>query len=379
MKITSVETLILRAPVDVPFTSARGWWYTSKNAMLVRVRTDEDIEGWGEAYGPAEATKTVVDTLLAPLVVGRDPQHTDVLWRTMYQRIEDYDPQGFAVAAISAIDIALWDIIGKAQGLPVYELLGGAHRTELQAYATGLYFTAQEGDHTPPAVEEALRYKEQGFTGVKMKIALPPRRELTRVESVRAALGEDVDLMVDANHGYNFSNALKLGRAFDEMGLTWFEEPVSPHDREAYLELRTKLDLPLAGGENAFTRFAFLPIIKDRAMDIIQPDVCCAGGISEFQRISTIAEAFGVAVIPHVWGSAIGLQAAMHVMAAQPHAPHTWRELPLWMEYEQTQNPFRDQLVDQPITHHQGVVTVPDRPGLGLSVDQAVIDRYRVA
>lgn len=378
MQITKVETFVLRAPVETPFTSARGWWYKSKNAMLVKVQTDDGIEGWGEAYGPAEVTKSAVDSLLAPLVVGRDPFDVDVLWRSMYQRIEDYDPQGFGVAAMSAVDIALWDIMGKAQNRPVYELLGGAHRQELQPYATGLYFTSADGDLIGPAVEEALKYKEQGFTGVKMKIALPPRQELERVSRVREALGEDIDLMVDANHGYNLPAALALGREFDRMGLTWFEEPVSAHDLDAYKDLRAKLDLPLAGGENAFTRFAFTQIIRERAMDIIQPDVCCAGGISEFQRISTIAEAFSIAVIPHVWGSAIGLNAALHVMAAQPAAPQTWQELPLWMEYEQTENPFRDELVDEPVTQDRGLVTVPDGPGLGISVDQSVIDRYRV-
>jgi D-galactarolactone cycloisomerase len=378
MKITDVNTFILRASVDTPFTSARGWWYRTKNAMLVRVRTDDGLEGWGEAYGPAETTKSVVDTLLAPLVTGQDPTATDVLWHAMYQRVQDYDPQGFAIAAISAVDIALWDIAGKAAGRPVHELLGGAHRQEVQPYATGIYFTAAEGDLIGPAVEEAVRYREQGFRGVKMKIALRPRDELRRVEAVREALGEDIDLMVDANHAYALPDALALGRAFDRMGLAWFEEPVSPHDLDAYRELRAKLDLPLAGGENAFTRFAFRDIIKKRAMDIIQPDVCCAGGITEFQKISVLAEAFGVAVIPHVWGSAVGLHAALQVMAAQPRVPHTWQQPPLWMEYEQTQNPFRDELVTEPITRQDGMVRIPDGPGLGLTVDESVIERYRV-
>ena len=378
MKITAVDTVILRAPVDTPFTSARGWWYRTKNAMLVRVRTDDGLEGWGEAYGPAEATRTVVDTLLAPLVTGADPTATDVLWHAMYQRVQDYDPQGFAIAAISAVDIALWDIAGQVQGRPVYELLGGAHRREVQPYATGIYFTKAEGDLVTPAVEEAVGYREQGFRGVKMKIALRPRDELRRVEAVREALGDDVELMVDANHGYAYHEALMLGRAFDRMGLTWFEEPVAPHDLDAYRELRAKLDLPLAGGENAFTRFAFRDIIEKRAMDIIQPNVSCAGGITEFQRISTLAEAFGVTLIPHIWGSAVGLQAALHVMAALPRVPHTWQQPPLWMEYEQTQNPFRDELVAEPVVRRDGMVAIPDRPGLGITIDDAVIERYRV-
>ncbi|MCF8565575.1 mandelate racemase/muconate lactonizing enzyme family protein [Alicyclobacillus tolerans] len=379
MKITGVTTYVLRTSVDKPFTSARGWWYKTKNAMLVKVSTDEGIEGWGEAYGPAEVTKTVVDTLLAPSISGHNPFDTDVLWEKMYQRVEDYDPQGFGVAAISAVDIALWDIMGKALNRPVYALLGGAHRKTFRAYATGLYFSAEEGDFNTPAVEEALAYQEQGFTGVKMKIALPPKEELKRVQQVRQALSDDVELMVDANHGYNLTNALFLGKAFEEMGLAWFEEPVSPHDLNAYADLRNKLQIPLAGGENAFTRYAFKDIIEKRAMDIIQPDVCCAGGITETKKIGQIAEAFGISVIPHVWGSAVGLHAALHVMAALPPAPHSWRPVPMWMEYEQTENPFRDHLVQNPVEHDGGIVRVPEGPGLGFSIDEKVIDRYRIS
>lgn len=378
MRITEVTTHVLRAPVKTPFTSARGWWYRSKNAMLVRVSTDEGVDGWGEAYGPADVTSTAVDSLLAPVVVGADPFATDVLWHRMYHRVADHDPYGFGVAALSAVDIALWDVLGKATGQPVYRLLGGPHRTEFRAYATGLYFTSEDGDHTAPAVAEALSYQEAGFTGVKMKIALPPEQELERVRAVRGALDDRVALMVDANHGYNVPNALRLGRHFDRMGLTWFEEPIPPQDRAGYRELRQKLDLPLAGGENGFTRHMFKQLIDDRAMDILQPDVCCAGGITEARKVAHLAEAAGVGVVPHVWGSAVGMHAALHFMASLPPDPFTWKPLPLWMEYEQTENPFRDRLVREPVTPRAGTVAVPDRPGLGFEIDPEVVERYRV-
>jgi D-galactarolactone cycloisomerase len=378
MKIDAIDTFCLRAPVETPFTSARGWWYKTKNAMLVRIRTSDGVEGWGEAYGPADVTSKVIETLLTPMLVGQDPAQIDVLWHAMYQRVEDYDPQGFAVAAMSAIDIALWDAFGKVTGQPVHRLLGGAHRTWLQPYATGLYFTKEDGDHVSPAAEEAQRYRDQGFRGVKMKIALPVREEIRRVETVREALGEGVELMVDANHGYDRPDALRLGRAFERMGITWFEEPISPNDLDGYRELRTRIDTPLAGGENAFTRFAFAPIIAGHAMDIIQPDVCCAGGITEFQRISAMAGAAGVAVVPHVWGSAVGLYAALQVMAALPPAPQTWKPSPLWMEYEQTENPFRDKLARTPVTIQDGAVEIPTGPGLGLEIAEDIIRHYDV-
>ncbi len=296
----------------------------------------------------------------------------------MYQRVEDYDPQGFGVAAMSAIDTALWDIKGKALGLPVYKLLGGGHRDFVTPYATGLYFTKEEGDFTTPAVEEALSYKELGFTGVKMKIALPRAQELKRVQAVREALGDDIELMVDANHGYNLYDAQWLAKEFEGLGISWFEEPISPHDLKGYADLRTKTSIPLAGGENAFTRYAFKEIIDSRAMDIIQPDICCCGGITEDMKISTLAEAGGINLITHVWGSAVGLHAALQVMAALPPAPHTWKPAPMWMEYEQTESPFRDLLVIEPLFQKDGKVTVPQKPGLGFTINQEIIDKYRV-
>lgn len=381
MKITSVTAIILRTPMKTPFTSARGWWYRTKNAMLVKIETDEGIVGWGEAYGPAEITKAIVDNLLASQITGCDPLDTNVLWEKMYQRIEDYDPEGFGVAAISAIDIALWDIKGKAFNVPVYKLLGGAHREYVTPYATGLYFTKESDDYEEfikPAVEEAEKYKELGFKGIKIKIALPRIAELKRVQAVREAIGDNVELMVDANHGYNLYDAQWLAHEFEKLKISWFEEPISPHDLTGYAELRSKTTIPLAGGENAFTRYAFKNIIDSRAMDIIQPDVCCCGGITEAMRISDIAEPAGVSFITHVWGSAVGTYAALQVMGALPPAPHSWKPAQMWMEYEQTENPFRDHLVTEPIVQKNGKVAIPQKPGLGFEINQETIDKYRV-
>ncbi len=378
MKVTAVTAMILRTNVTTPFTSARGWWYKTKNAMLVHVETDEGIDGWGEAYGPAECTKAVVDSLLAPLVIGQDPMDTDVIWEKMYQRIEDYAPQGFGVAAISAIDIALWDIKGKKFGVPVYKLLGGAFRSEVTPYATGLYFTFEEGDFITPAVEEAVKYKELGFKGIKMKIALNRKDEFERVKAVRDAVGNDVEIMVDANHGYSLYDAQYLARKFEPLDISWFEEPISAHDLNGYADLRTKTSIPLAGGENNFTRYAFKDIIEKRAMDIIQPDLCCCGGITEVMRISALAEVSGTTLMMHVWGSAVGLFAALNVMAALPPAPHSWKPAPVWMEYEQTESPFREKLVNEPVRRENGVVKIPSGPGLGFTINEEIINKYRV-
>lgn len=378
MKVTQITAMILRTPMKTPFTSARGWWYKTKNAMLVKVETDEGIVGWGEAYGPAECTKTVVDNLLSSLVIGQDPFCTDVIWEKMYQRLEDYAPQGFGIAAMSAIDIAFWDIKGKALNVPVYKLLGGAHRSFVTPYATGLYFTKEEGDFITPSVEEALRYKELGFKGIKMKIALNRKDELERVTAVREAIGDDIELMVDANHGYSLYDAHWFAKQFEKLNISWFEEPISPHDLKGYKDLRSKTSIPLAGGENNFTRYAFNEIIQNRAMDIIQPDLCCCGGITEAMKISTLSEVGGITMMMHVWGSAVGLHAALQVMAALPPAPHSWKPSPMWMEYEQTESPFREQLVLEPIKRVDSKVYIPQKPGLGFTINEETIEKYRV-
>lgn len=149
-------------------------------------------------------------------------------------------------------------------------------------------------------------------------------------------------------------------------------------DLKGYADLRTKTSIPLAGGENSFTRYAFRDIIDSRAMDIIQPDLCCCGGITEVMKISTLAEAGGTTLMMHVWGSAVGLHAALQVMAALPPAPHSWKPAPMWMEYEQTESPFREQLVFEPVRREAGKVFIPDRPGLGFTINEAIIEKYRV-
>ena len=359
MKITSIELL------------------PASKYLFIKLYTDEGIYGTGEvgAWGYLDGCVGILKKMEGYLI-GQDPfrieHHWNYLYRSMYFR------GSILMSALSAIDIALWDIKGKALDMPVYKLLGGAHRKFVTPYATGLYFTKEEGDFITPAVDEAHRYKELGFEGIKMKIALKRRDELERVTAVREAIGDDVELMVDANHGYSLYDAHWFAKEFEKIGISWFEEPISPHDLKGYADLRTKTSIPLAGGENSFTRYAFRDIIDSRAMDIIQPDLCCCGGITEVMKISTLAEAGGTTLMMHVWGSAVGLHAALQVMAALPPAPHSWKPAPMWMEYEQTESPFREQLVFEPVRREAGKVFIPDRPGLGFTINEAIIEKYRV-
>jgi D-galactarolactone cycloisomerase len=379
MKITDVKTYQLKVAVKEPFTSSRGWWYDTKGALLVKVETDEGIEGWGECYGPAGVAKAVIDTLFKSQVLNRDPFDVEVIWEHLYNRVKDYGLSGMTISGISGIDIALWDIMGKACGKPVHKLLGGAFREKVQAYATGLYFKNLDRV-TEEAVEEASGYVEDGFRAVKMKIGLGSvKKDLDRITAVKEAIGPEVLLMVDANHCYNVPQAITLGRELERMGVHWFEEPISPEDIEGYVEVSRALDIAIAGGENDSTRFGFREIITRRAMDIIQPDVCAAGGLTECKKIAAMASAHWIQCIPHAWGSVIGMAATLHFLASLPDCPPCLVPIPPMLEYEQTFNPFRDELSEIPITHSRGIVDVPKGPGLGISVNEKVIEKYRVA
>lgn len=378
MKITDVIAHQLVVDVDEPFTSSRGWYYKTKSALVVELHTDDGLVGWGDCYGPAAVNKTIVETLLRPNVLGRDPFDVEVIWEELYNKVKDYGLTGMTIASISGIDIALWDLIGKATGRPIHKLIGGAFRTELQAYATGLYFKNLDRLNEE-AAEEAARYVADGFGAIKMKIGLGSmKKDLARVAAVREAIGPDVLLMVDANHCFNVPQAINIGRELEQLGVHWFEEPISPEDLDGYVDVSRRLDMAVAGGENEFTKFSFRAILEKRAMDIIQPDVCAAGGITECKKIAALAQAHGIQCVPHAWGTAIGLAATMHFLASLPFTPPCLVPTPPMLEYEQTFNPFRDMLGTTDLTHRRGVVQVPNGPGLGIEIDRAVLDRYRV-
>ena len=379
MKVTDVIAHQLSVKVEKPFTSSRGWLYTTRGALVVEVCTDEGIVGWGDCYGPAAVTKAIVDTLLKPLLLGQDPFDVEVLWETMYNKVKDYDRTGMTLAGISGLDIALWDIIGKACKKPIHKLIGGCFRPSVQAYATGLYFTNMDRV-TEEAVEEARGYLGQGFEAVKMKIGLGSMtREIRRVAAVREAVGPQTVLMVDANHCFNVPQAIAVGRELEKLGVYWMEEPISPEDIEGYVEVSRALDMAVAGGENHSTKFSFRTILERRAMDIVQPDLCAAGGITECKKIAALAQAYGTRCIPHAWGTVVGLAATLHFIAALPDCPPCLVPIPPILEFEQTFNPFRDDLAKERIFQRGGWVDIPTAPGLGIEINREILAQYRVA
>ena len=377
--IKKVTCHVVAAPVERPFTSSRGWLYKTRGSCIVEIETADGIVGWGECYGPSAVAKAYIETQFAPRIIGRDAFDVEVIWEDLYNRIKDYGGRGMATSALSGIDIALWDIIGKSCGKPIHKLIGGAYRTEVTAYATGLYFIDMDR-LIEEAVEEANEFVGNGFVAIKMKIGLgSPKLDIERVAAVRKAIGDDVRLMVDANHCFTVPQAIRIGRELEKLNVEWFEEPISPEDVDGYVEVTRSLDMAVAGGENEFTRWGFRDLVVRKAMDIIQPDVCAAGGISECRKIATLASAHGVECIPHAWGSAIGLAATLHFLAALPDQPPSFRPMPPLLELEQCENPFRDLLSVVPIVQQGGKVQIPTGAGLGIEINRSVLDRYRVA
>ena len=379
MKIADVRTHVLSTPLDQPFAFSMGW-VRERNTMLVELVTDEGIHGWGEAlcHGlqPPEIAETVVQVALKPILLGQDPFDVDVLWERMYNLTRPYGQKGAVPNAISAVDIAIWDCLGRALGKPVHKLLGGAYRTELQPYATGFYRVAG-ASYPAAAVEEAKRHIANGFTAMKLKIGFGVEKDIEYVLAVREAIGPGPRLMIDANHAYDVASARRILKAIEPARVHWFEEPISPEDIDGYRELKNLTDIYLAAGENEFTKIGFREWIARRAVDILQPDLCAAGGFTECRKISALAQAWHMALVPHVWGSGIGLAASLQFLATVPPAPLALEPVEPMLEYDQSAHPFRQDLVRGALSMEGGKVRVPDAPGLGVEIDRDVIERYR--
>jgi D-galactarolactone cycloisomerase len=376
MKITGVETHSLQAPLEQGF----GWSQqvtAQRQAALCVVHTDEGIEGVGEAFyfgGPASIATTVIEEALIPRILGMDPFDTNVIWDRLYNLTRDQGQKGLTISALSAVDLALWDIKGKALGLPVHKLLGGAYRDRAMVYATGLYEPQGVPSVVDALVEEASGYKSQGFKGMKLKVGYDLQTDIRYVEAIREAIGDEVHLMVDANHGYNVAEAIRLARELERFDIHWLEEPVPPEDLDGYVELRAKSNVPIAGGECEYTRYGFRELINRRAVDILQPDLCAAGGLTELAKIIAMASAANLAVIPHVWGTNVGLAAALQLFATLPHFPERRFPAQPFFEYDRSPHPLREGVTNERFEMVDGFLPIPDRPGLGITLNRDFIE-----
>ena len=380
MRIADLEVFVLKSPLETPFAFSQGWVH-QRAATLVRLTSEEGHIGWGEAFAqglePPEIAAAAIEHALRPLVIGADALAPCVLWHAMYARTRDYGRKGTIVAAISAIDIAMWDLMGQALGQPIHRLLGGAHRDAIQPYATGFYRLEGRGEAARLA-NEAEGHLEAGFRAMKVKLGFGVSDDIEVMEAVSEAVGgRGVSLMVDTNHAYGRKDALALGRTLDRLDIHWYEEPLVPEDIEGMADLRARLDTPIAAGENEHTPFGFHALLKAGAVDIAQPDIASCGGFTAARDIAGMAHAAGVAVNPHVWGSAVAQAAAIQLIASlpAPHASLHARE-PL-LEYDRSDHPFRRALVKRPWDLEDGMIRVPDGPGLGIEIDTKTVEAHR--
>lgn len=387
MRIKDVKTFLLKVPLGKERFYSSQCAFPERNSLLVKIETDDGIFGWGESgqYGPGEPVASFIENILKPRLIGKNPLDINVLWEDMFTGIRDFGRKTTGIEAISGIDIALWDIAGKFYNKPIYELLGGAFRKKVLGYATGCYYRGEDVLDYKKSLsalkDEASGYIDSGFTALKVKIGLLHINEdVERVTVIRDAVGDNTILMVDANHAYNFHSARKIGKYLEEMKIHFFEEPVVPEDIYGYKTLRETLNLAIAAGENEFTRFGYLELFKNDCLDIIQPNIGCAGGFTEVKRIEALASAYHVQLITHCWGSGVALAAALQFSATIAPSPHTAFEnapenAPM-VEYDKNFNPLRDNLLIETFKVNDGFVQIPDGPGLGIEINMSVLEKY---
>jgi len=374
-----VRAHVLRSKLEQPFSFSQGW-VSSRGATLVEIRTDEGVTGWGEALcqglQPPEIAAAAINHALKDLVVGQDPLQPEVLWHRMYHHTRDYGQKGAVVGAISGIDIALWDICGKVRKEPVARLLGGMFRTRVQAYATGFYRIKGHGE-APRLTKEFETHSANGFSALKIKLGFGVEDDLAVMAQMKR-VHKSQEVMIDTNHAYSVAEAIRLGRELEDMGwrLRWYEEPVVQEDLDGYAEVRRALATPIAGGENEYTVFGFKPLLEKRTVDIAQPDICIAGGFTGCRHIVALAHAHGVQVNPHVWASAVGQAASLQLIAAIPVANHALFPKDILLEFDTSSHPFRNELTSHPLQQKDGWVEIPQKPGLGITVNRNIVEKY---
>lgn len=370
MKITEVESIYLKIP-DLDASKCDG----TQDTLMIRIHTDEGITGLGEVDSVPLVAKAAIDapashsiaTGLRSLLIGENPLEIDRLWEKMYRGTIYFGRSGPAIHAMSGIDMALWDIAGKHAGRSVSSMLGGAYRTKLKAYASSLM---------PDTIEEAVRlagqYAAEGYKAIKFgwgPIGRDAAFDERQIRAIRETVGDDVDIMIDAGLAWDLKGALKMAEVYEKYGVYWLEEPLHPEDIAGYRELSDRSRLNIACGEQESGVNAFRRLIEDGHLDIIQPDLGRCGGLTEGKRIAYMAHERHKKVVPHAFKTGILVAASTHFAAAIPNG--------FMIEHTVSTSPLTRELVVEPITFKDGYVHVPDRPGLGVTVDENVVNKYR--
>ena len=373
MKITRLEAITLTYSYDAREVW-EGWYGPVRQwrSVLVRVHSDMGLTGLGEVTAGSSAPDVAVQTVkyFEPFLVGEDPSQIAELWRRMYTSTSFWGRRGLGIGALSGIEMALWDLAGKAREAPVWALLGSAARDRVPTYAS-IAGSRDRNDF----VKELRDCLEDGFSGVKIRIGYTQQEDLERAELARQTLGDRVKLILDAGQGYlqhpwTVDQAISMAKALSDFSPFWLEEPYLTDDPDGYAAISQAVDYPIAGGENATTFWEFKHLLDKGAMDIIQPDLGHAGGFAEVLHIAALAAARSVAIAPHVWATGVGLKAAIHFAVAVPEC--------LIVEYPRVPNPLREAVITEPIRFIQDCLTVPEAPGLGVALSRDVLQQYAV-
>ncbi len=372
MKITKVEAIPLRIP-DLDWTRADG----IQDDVVVRVHTDEGITGVGESDASPEVVKSIVDAPaswmrsrgLAGMLIGQDPLHTERLWDELYYGTLWLGRGGVAISAISAVDIALWDIKGKALGLPIHTLLGGARRDSLPVYASMLF------EHDRGLMRErAQRYIAEGYRAVKFgwgPMGPDLATDVALVRAAREAIGDEAALLVDAGAPWTVREAIRRVDAFQEYRPFWLEEALTSDDLAGWAQVTAAArGMRIATGEQETLAKAFRDLLEVGRVDVVQPDLARAGGFTQGRRIADLAIANHALLVPHAWKSGILVAASLHFAATLPEIP--------FMEYTVAESPLRKELVRSDVQVVNGIAQIPHSLGLGVEVNEEIVERYRV-
>lgn len=380
MKITDVEVLVLETPGSYEAPETADEAYGIKHLGIVRVKTDAGITGYSDIETQPHIARAIVEAPaegavpgfegLRAVLLGEDPLEVERLWHKMYMASVYYGRRGAAIQVISGIDIALWDIIGKSTRQPIYKLLGGGYRDQVRAYASTLFRSE------PAAIEEACRgYLERGFTAVKFGWGVfgqDPEQDVCLVAAARRALGDRVELLVDAGWYVQRTakEAIQMVRRIEPYRPFFVEEPLSPEDYDGYAQLSGAVDTLIACGEQEATEWGFQTLIERGKVDVVQPDLSRCGGFTVARKIVHMAELHNRLVIPHSWISDLLTAASLHLNAYMRRS--------VFQEFNVTSGPLSREMCRNPMTIQDGFLRVPQGPGLGVEVDEAAIEKYRV-
>jgi L-alanine-DL-glutamate epimerase-like enolase superfamily enzyme len=366
LKITSMETELLRMPAGTPFMDAIHRFGAENGGVVLRLKTNSNITGWGyisfgfETGGP-RVVEDILQGLLKQALIGQDPTLSKKLRADMWRAAEYSGTQGLVTCAMAAVDMALWDIVGKAAKMPVYRLLGG-YRTSLPTYDMCGWYYDNDDDltHFQKQIQGAL---EEGFHAVKIKVGrYSLDDDVRRIKAAQSLLGSNRRLMVDANQKFNFTDALARGRVYQELGCFWYEEPMMPHEKKEFGALAAALDIRIATGENLYGKYEFLDLLRDGGADVVQPDNRRAGGVAEWMEIGAIADAFNVELASHG-----GAPTNMHMLLAMPNA--------IYMESGSLKN---DTTHVEALRLVNGEIPAPEDPGMGNELRREYIDKFKV-